>query len=362
MKKAPEAFRTISEVAEILETPAHVLRFWESKFYQIRPVKRAGGRRYYRPDDVALINGIRGLLQDQGMTIRGVQRVLQDQGVKHVAALGMPLPVPSADGDLDGTMIEADLDGDFAAASPDGQSRVPEHAADHDTAPVAGEAPETPASETPALETPAAKRDVQPEIEPEPEFDVPDFELAEFELPELKATGDETNEADTVRDTLPAPDLENADAAPKPRIPEARMPEIPAPDMDSADPVPGHQNAPDDEDAMSESDALEPPAFADARQEPPVDTASDTLLAATRHKVPVGSDPLARDTQTAPDGVTSDTVGDETPLPDRARIAQTLRSLPRGRLGPRKDALQLAARRIDTLLERMSEASGAGRW
>ncbi|MCW1933243.1 MerR family transcriptional regulator [Pararhodobacter zhoushanensis] len=92
MKKAPEAFRTISEVAEILETPAHVLRFWESKFYQIRPVKRAGGRRYYRPDDVALINGIKVLLQDQGMTIRGVQRVLQEQGVKHVAGLGMPLP------------------------------------------------------------------------------------------------------------------------------------------------------------------------------------------------------------------------------------------------------------------------------
>ena len=69
MKKAPDAFRTISEVAEILETPAHVLRFWESKFYQIKPVKRAGGRRYYRPDDVALINGIRNLLQDQGMTI-----------------------------------------------------------------------------------------------------------------------------------------------------------------------------------------------------------------------------------------------------------------------------------------------------
>ena len=81
MKKAPEAFRTISEVAEILGTPAHVLRFWESKFYQIRPVKRAGGRRYYRPDDVALINGIRFLLQEREMTIRGVQRVLQDTPV-----------------------------------------------------------------------------------------------------------------------------------------------------------------------------------------------------------------------------------------------------------------------------------------
>lgn len=97
MKKAPEAFRTISEVAELLETPAHVLRFWESKFYQIRPVKRAGGRRYYRPDDVALINGIRQLLQVQGLTIRGAQRVLQEKGVRHVIGLGETLPELAAE-------------------------------------------------------------------------------------------------------------------------------------------------------------------------------------------------------------------------------------------------------------------------
>jgi DNA-binding transcriptional MerR regulator len=71
--KAPDAFRTISEVAEELETPAHVLRFWESRFPQIKPVKRAGGRRYYRPADVALLAGIRQLLHTEGMTIRGVQ-------------------------------------------------------------------------------------------------------------------------------------------------------------------------------------------------------------------------------------------------------------------------------------------------
>lgn len=94
MKKAPEAFRTISEVAELLETPAHVLRFWESKFYQLRPVKRAGRRRYYRPDDVALVAGIRELLQVQGLTIRGVQRVLQEKGVRHVVAIGAAVPLP----------------------------------------------------------------------------------------------------------------------------------------------------------------------------------------------------------------------------------------------------------------------------
>ncbi len=87
MEKSADAFRTISEVADLLETPAHVLRFWESRFPQIKPVKRAGGRRYYRPSDVALLTGIKQLLHDEGMTIRGVQRILREQGVRHVAGL-----------------------------------------------------------------------------------------------------------------------------------------------------------------------------------------------------------------------------------------------------------------------------------
>lgn len=87
MEKSPEAFRTISEVADLLDTPAHVLRFWESRFPQVRPVKRAGGRRYYRPGDVALLSGIKRLLHDDGMTIRGVQKILREHGVRHVAGL-----------------------------------------------------------------------------------------------------------------------------------------------------------------------------------------------------------------------------------------------------------------------------------
>lgn len=91
MGKSPDAFRTISEVSEWLDTPAHVLRFWESKFSQIKPVKRAGGRRYYRPDDMELLGGIKALLHEQGMTIKGVQRLLRQEGVKHVAAMGQSL-------------------------------------------------------------------------------------------------------------------------------------------------------------------------------------------------------------------------------------------------------------------------------
>lgn len=84
MEKSPEAFRTISEVATDLDVPQHVLRFWESKFSQIRPMKRGGGRRYYRPQDVDLLRGIRHLLYGEGYTIRGVQKILRENGIAHV--------------------------------------------------------------------------------------------------------------------------------------------------------------------------------------------------------------------------------------------------------------------------------------
>ncbi len=84
MPKAPEAFRTISEVAVELDVPKHVLRFWEGKFSQLRPLKRGGGRRYYRPEDVELLRGIRYLLYEDKYTIKGVQRILREQGVRHV--------------------------------------------------------------------------------------------------------------------------------------------------------------------------------------------------------------------------------------------------------------------------------------
>jgi len=97
MSKAPEAFRTISEVAAWLDTPAHVLRFWETRFSEVRPVKRAGGRRYYRPGDMRLLGGIRYLLHDRGMTIRGVQKLLREEGVAHVAAYAQPLDAEARD-------------------------------------------------------------------------------------------------------------------------------------------------------------------------------------------------------------------------------------------------------------------------
>ncbi|MBM1171372.1 MerR family transcriptional regulator [Microvirga arabica] len=88
MDKSPDAFRTISEVADDLDVPQHVLRFWETRFNHIKPLKRGGGRRYYRPDDVDLLKGIRHLLYGEGYTIKGVQRILKAEGVRFVQGIG----------------------------------------------------------------------------------------------------------------------------------------------------------------------------------------------------------------------------------------------------------------------------------
>ncbi|MGP9788983.1 MerR family transcriptional regulator [Roseinatronobacter sp. NSM] len=160
MRKAPEAFRTISETAEALDTPAHVLRFWESKFTQVKPVKRAGGRRYYRRADIDLLAGIKELLHEQGMTIRGVQKLLQEKGARHVAALA---PVRDALLDDDApAQSRAETQPD-TPAPPTVATDTPETAAHHETAadtpakqPLAPLAPAAP----PAQQTPrAAKSD-----------------------------------------------------------------------------------------------------------------------------------------------------------------------------------------------------------
>ena len=112
MTKSAEAFRTISEVADWLNTPTHVLRFWESKFSQIKPVKRAGGRRYYRPQDMLLIGGIKKLLHSDGLTIKAVKKILLEQGQKYVCNLSKPVDAPrtTAETGVDKTAsVEGDL-------------------------------------------------------------------------------------------------------------------------------------------------------------------------------------------------------------------------------------------------------------
>ncbi|MFZ5961592.1 MerR family transcriptional regulator [Thalassococcus sp. BH17M4-6] len=148
MAKSRDAFRTISEVAEWLDTPAHVLRFWESKFSQVKPVKRAGGRRYYRPADMELLGGIKRLLHDEGMTIKGVQKILREQGVKHVSALSDRVDEE-----------EAVADAPFIDAPEASETVVP-------FAPVSAAGPE---QEEESAPEPAAEADPAPEPEPDPE-------------------------------------------------------------------------------------------------------------------------------------------------------------------------------------------------
>lgn len=129
MDKAPDAFRTISEVADDLDVPQHVLRFWETRFNQIKPMKRSGGRRYYRPDDVNLLRGIRRLLYGEGYTIRGVQRILREHGIKSVQSL----TEGSADHAValfDGPSFDAERDDrepDLASLETDGDDDLDSH-------------------------------------------------------------------------------------------------------------------------------------------------------------------------------------------------------------------------------------------
>lgn len=150
MDKAPGAFRTISEVAEEIDVPQHVLRFWESRFAQIRPMKRGGGRRFYRPEDVDLLRGVRHLLYGEGYTIRGVQRILREQGVGFVqdvwrAEAERPPPPADEDRSVDGDTatdaerLEPNL---FAIAMPPAETAAP--AAAPVTAPVSAPAQTAP--------------------------------------------------------------------------------------------------------------------------------------------------------------------------------------------------------------------------
>ena len=118
--KSPDAFRTISEVAEDLDLPQHVLRFWETRFTHIRPLKRGGGRRYYRRDDIDLLKGIRHLLYGEGYTIKGVQRILKEEGIRFVQAVGRgeaSVAAPRPDGQA-GPVVPADDRDNFAEHRP----------------------------------------------------------------------------------------------------------------------------------------------------------------------------------------------------------------------------------------------------
>ena len=164
--KSAEAFRTISEVAIDLDVPQHVLRFWESRFAQIKPVKRAGGRRYYRPDDIDLLKGIRALLYNDGFTIKGVQKVLKERGLRHVAEIGRG----GTPGAPEPVVIEKVVYVEKPAAAPVRKARPTHLRAVPDTMslPFFDEAP--PAREFPVLDAAPLAPVAAPVIEPEPQI------------------------------------------------------------------------------------------------------------------------------------------------------------------------------------------------
>ncbi|MBD3663434.1 MerR family transcriptional regulator [Sulfitobacter sp. TSTF-M16] len=211
MAKSPEAFRTISEVAEWLGIQAHVLRFWESKFSQVKPIKRAGGRRYYRPTDMLLLGGIKRLLHDDGLTIKGVQKILREEGMSHVADLSQPLD--------DLTISQLD---DAPAPTPE-----PE--------PVAEEKGVVLSFETPAEDAPAPVMDAGTDLfgdAPEPVAPPQDSAPAPVDEMMEDAPAAATEELPEAVDPEPAP-IEAADAEPEPMT-EALVADDIAPASDDA--------------------------------------------------------------------------------------------------------------------------------
>ena len=147
VEKSPDAFRTISEAAEELDVPQHVLRFWETRFTQIKPMKRAGGRRYYRPADVDLLKGIRSLLYKEGYTIRGVQKILKEDGASYVTGVGR------------GEIEPRKREGEMASAPPPGTAKVAPRAGK-----AAAAAPATPVAQVEPARAAAGLSDTHAEM------------------------------------------------------------------------------------------------------------------------------------------------------------------------------------------------------
>lgn len=254
MAKSADAFRTISEVADWLGSPAHVLRFWESKFSQVKPVKRAGGRRYYRPADMALLGGIKKLLHDDGMTIKGVQKILREQGVKHVSSLSQPLDESAAEAlreDADIT-VPAPM---VTAAEPEPEPTVVQF---QRPSPEPDAAPE-PAPEPEVAAEPAAPRHTPPAG---PDDATGDTRPADAPSPPGTVSGEPAQDTTVLEDfAAPAaaePSAPPVDAADAPAASEPDPETAPEP-ADEAAPEPIEAAETDAETDKDKADAVRPP-------------------------------------------------------------------------------------------------------
>ena len=292
MPKSPDAFRTISEVAEWLGIQAHVLRFWESKFTQVKPIKRAGGRRYYRPTDMALLGGIKKLLHDDGLTIKGVQKILREEGMSHVSALSPPLDdeaeveitaTPVADPVVETTLAVVEPEEEkgvvlpFDAPSDDDQTQknifeddatedVPEVATSEtgskpklvvdveETDEVASEPTPQPPANAPT--EPLQVQDTPSETEPEPFVETkPEPE------PEIAAAPEPVQEPEPLEDLEPAtePRIE-LEPFVDPAVLAGETPATPEPVAAQTEPQPETKAEPEAQEDTTEDDAAAPAA------------------------------------------------------------------------------------------------------
>lgn len=329
MSKSAEAFRTISEVADLLETPTHVLRFWESRFPQIKPVKRAGGRRYYRPDDVMLLGGIKKLLHEQGLAIRGVQKILKDEGVRAVMALS-GLELGSEEDGADVAQSVASL---IQAAEPAPGAEIP-------AAPTAQAPPaEPPESEPPQAEAP------EPELPPLAPAPAPEPPTAEALFPRDPELPEANLEAAAEPEPEPAPTPPPAAAPRAPRIIRPTPVRKGGWQQGSLFDDPAEEPA----DALLESDspasapeeAPEAPFAFDVPEEPAAPAAPAQVVSLM---IPTRAAPPAPDTVSA-------SPPEPTPL---TRLAQRLAALAPGALSAQeRTRLVIARERLRTLARRL---------
>lgn len=304
MEKSPEAFRTISEVADWLGVPTHVLRFWESRFTQVKPVKRAGGRRYYRPSDMELIGGIKRLLHDDGMTIRGVQKLLREKGVRHVASLSQPLYADVEDAEV----IEATIS---AAEEPQAIQAAP---AEDDTV-VAFERPQAEAPEP----VPEEVSDEGPEAAPEAAADE-----AEDTAP-AAAAAEQPLPPEPVQEPEPAPEEAERAARADGDLFDRLAPEAEAP---------ATAETPEPAEAPAPAESPERPEVAESSPEP----------AEARPPAPVFADAEPEDEDSGDDDLVEEPA---------LSTASRLRIAAQGNLSAHAETLALAQARLVALRDRM---------
>ncbi|MDF1728443.1 MAG: MerR family transcriptional regulator [Sulfitobacter sp.] len=244
MGKSPDAFRTISEVAEWLGVQAHVLRFWESKFTQVKPIKRAGGRRYYRPADMLLLGGIKQLLHEDGLTIKGVQKILREEGMSHVSSLSAPLDEATLEGAaaIDAVpaapmSVDAEEERGVVLSFDARDTRPPEEAPPAIAEQPAGEPspePSTPLTAPPPPNPEASREPTVPatseqvdRVDAAPDTPEPAEEETPPKLPETPA--EEPPSEPLVPDEPPTPDEPPSPEVPEEKSATAPMSEAPTP-------------------------------------------------------------------------------------------------------------------------------------